>query len=555
MPHDATESRPVRNTMVHTFVRYASDEVRLPGKEGALSDSESARRLAQDELPLEKVVFNEETFPGLSRAASETITRLIGPHTVTLTYYNAAREPVAAPDEPGRYGCVMEVTPEGGRPFRRFRTLYRTPGFTDWTRAWVPAAITLPDTLGISPQVAKAQSETLALYLRDRFADALRRDEASAVLLAGLSETPPDAPRATGADDASARDRAWWVALKRQLYGPPEASPDRFTAPTREAGPAATTLRDGSEAEAGMAPGTAERIHAVCREWAEDSNEAFIACIARRGVIFHHQAYGVRDGQPMTTRTGSYMASISKLLAGTLLTMLADAGKVEMTAPVSEYLPILRGVPSERPLTLRHLMTHTAGMSEHWGDELHDFEERMALCLPHLEIGKRWEYNGASFALAGKVIEAVTGEALPQAFSRHLLQPLGMDDTDVRTMSWSTFSTAGDIARIGQLHLNQGGYGDLRFFRPEALQLLLPRRLTDELGPDATEEYGLGTGWFRDEGLGNATYGHGAASAATLRIDPDHNLVVVMTRNDAGRHFDTYHPRFMAAIAEGLRQA
>jgi CubicO group peptidase (beta-lactamase class C family) len=51
---------------------------------------------------------------------------------------------------------------------------------------------------------------------------------------------------------------------------------------------------------------------------------------------------------------------------------------------------------------------------------------------------------------------------------------------------------------------------------------------------------------------GSGTFGHGAASAATLRIDPVNDLVIVMTRNAAGTHFDKYHPQFITAVVDGL---
>jgi len=174
------------------------------------------------------------------------------------------------------------------------------------------------------------------------------------------------------------------------------------------------------------------------------------------------------------------------------------------------------------------------------------------LYYPHLQVGQRYEYNGAGLALAGKVIEAVSGEALPQFYHRHLLEPLGATHTDVTTMSWDTVSTPLDIAKIGQMLLNGGAYAGWRFFSEDTLRLMLPERLTRVLGPDAVEEYGIGISWFCGEGLGEGTFGHGAASASTLRIDPANELVIVMARNEAGANFETYHPQFLQMIVEGI---
>ena len=80
---------------------------------------------------------------------------------------------------------------------------------------------------------------------------------------------------------------------------------------------------------------------------------------------------------------------------------------------------------------------------------------------------------------------------------------------------------------------------------------MLPRNLEYLIGPTGNE-YGIGTSSFREHGLSDQTFGHGAASAATLRIDPVNDLVIVMCRNQAGKNFDQYHPRFIRAIVEGI---
>lgn len=67
--------------------------------------------------------------------------------------------------------------------------------------------------------------------------------------------------------------------------------------------------------------------------------------------------------------------------------------------------------------------------------------------------------------------------------------------------------------------------------------------------------YGVGTIPFDNDGLGKGTFAHGAASNATIRIDPEHDMVIVMTRNAAGTNFNTYFPKFMKAVAAGLQDA
>ena len=59
----------------------------------------------------------------------------------------------------------------------------------------------------------------------------------------------------------------------------------------------------------------------------------------------------------------------------------------------------------------------------------------------------------------------------------------------------------------------------------------------------------------RWEHVHNGKVGHGAASAATLRIDPDNDLMISMTRKAAGRNLDKYHPRFLKTVVEGMTEA
>ncbi len=150
------------------------------------------------------------------------------------------------------------------------------------------------------------------------------------------------------------------------------------------------------------------------------------------------------------------------------------------------------------------------------------------------------------------MIEAVTGEAIPQFYKRRLLDPLGCSNMRVTDTSGGATSIPMDIARIGQMLLNRGQYGEMRFFSEQTFEKMLPEKLTKVLGPETGIEWGIGTTWSNESGLGEGTFGHGAASAATLRIDPVHDLVIVMTRNAAGTHFEKHHPQFIAAIVDGM---
>jgi len=303
-----------------------------------------------------------------------------------------------------------------------------------------------------------------------------------------------------------------------------------------------------------MKKDAAEKIDAVLTQWAADTDEAFIACVVRRGVIVLHKAYGKRDGRPMTTQTKSWMASLTKLMSGTLVMMLVDQGLIDLDEPIDAYLPELRGIKVKTPLTMRHLYTHTAGMWGHWGEEKDDFEHLIAEYYPYLEVGKQFKYNGMSLELGGKIIEQISGLSVPAFFKKHLLDPLGCRHTDTNDCSGGSMSIALDMAKIGQLLLNKGAYGDKRFMSDETFEKLLPEKLTKVLGPNTKTQRGIGTTWYHHDGLSKRTFGHGAASSATLRIDPGNDLIISMTRNSRGRNFEKYHPKFIRAVVDGIAE-
>jgi len=477
---------------------------------------------------------------------------MIGPYQIKTTYYDSEHNVVTGAQKPGRYAAVAEIVTESGQTCRRFLTLYCLPAPLGWSEHVLDAPLALSPTLGIDATVAGAYPGAVADVVNGQLRESFNRSSGVAVLLAGLGQHAP----ADQIDEFYTRpeqlDRQWWVGLKRKLYGWDKQFAKPFVCPRPIEGEPAPMVRDGTLRQAGMNPDAADKIDAVLTEWAADTDEAFAVCVVRHGVIVLHKAYGTRDGKPMTVTTKSWMASLTKLISGTLMMLLVDQGLIDLDDRADKYLPPLRGRQGNKPLTIRHLYTHTNGMAWHWGRDVNDMEERIASLLPFYEVGKRYAYNGTGMELGCKILEGVSGESLPTFYRNHLLGPLGCEHTDVAGASADAASVPLDMARIGQMLLNKGAYGDMRFMRPETFEKMLPERLTKVLGPETEEVYGMGTSFFKDEGLGKGTFAHGAASAAIMRIDPENDLVVVMTRNAGGQNFDKYRPRFIEAVAQGI---
>jgi methyl acetate hydrolase len=182
------------------------------------------------------------------------------------------------------------------------------------------------------------------------------------------------------------------------------------------------------------------------------------AAATAEGPIFA-AGFGVRDtesGTTMTADTVVWIASMTKAVTSACAMQLVEQGRLSLDAPIATVLPeldkvqVLEGFapdgtprmrPARRPITLRHLLTHTAGfVYEIWNPEMGRYLEttgtpgiiscqNAALSIPlSFDPGERWDY-GIGIDWAGKAVEAVSGQKLGEYMQQNLLQPLGMQDT------------------------------------------------------------------------------------------------------------------------------
>ena len=180
-----------------------------------------------------------------------------------------------------------------------------------------------------------------------------------------------------------------------------------------------------------------------------------------KGVIYEG-AFGQREigkSAPMTLDTVVWIASMTKAITAAAVMQLVERGKLALDRPATEVVPALSaarvlegfdeaGKPRlrapKRPITLRHLLTHTAGFSyEIWSRDIGRFQQvtgtpgittctNAALGTPLLfDPGDKWDY-GINVDWAGKMVEAVSGQRLDHYFQDHLLGPLGMKDTSFK---------------------------------------------------------------------------------------------------------------------------
>jgi methyl acetate hydrolase len=203
-----------------------------------------------------------------------------------------------------------------------------------------------------------------------------------------------------------------------------------------------------------------------------------VAMAANAHELIYSGAFGRRwlpDGPPMTIDTVFLMASMTKAITSTAAMLLVEKGKLELDRPIAGVLPELAepqvlegfspdGEPklrrAKRPITLRHLLTHTSGFGYHFlNRNLLLYLEKTgipdlftgknaALNLPlSFDPGESWEY-GIGIDWAGKAVERVTDQTLQVYLDENLFGPLSMKDTTFKL-------TSEQSARFAGMHTRQ----------------------------------------------------------------------------------------------------
>jgi CubicO group peptidase (beta-lactamase class C family) len=211
-----------------------------------------------------------------------------------------------------------------------------------------------------------------------------------------------------------------------------------------------------------------------------------------------------------------------------------DQGIIDLDAPVGKYLPEFAGIADDK-LTIRHLFNHTSGLqnSGEWASDWNvALENQIAHILPSINIGETFSYHRAGYALAGKVMERISGRAIPYLFQENIFLPLGMKSAYADNTYGGLYCSAIDLARLGQMLLNKGNYNGYKFFSAETFSKMLPIQLVQ-----ANRKWGVGTSAMGGNGLSDETFGHSAASGSIFRIDPKNNLIIISARNSEGKSY------------------
>lgn len=296
--------------------------------------------------------------------------------------------------------------------------------------------------------------------------------------------------------------------------------------------------------------------------------------VGRKGFAVWQKGYGRLAWTPASAavipEASIYdLASLTKVIATTTAAMiLYDEGKLDLKAPVQQYLPEFTGEGKDK-VTIEHLLTHRSGLppgKQLWKTARTPAEARLQVLEAKLQqpAGQLFKYSDLGADVMGWVVERISGETLDAFTESRIFAPLGMEDTGflpdgaLRSRIAPTemtpprgypvhgevadesafalggiaghaglFGTATDLSVFAQMMLNGGEFNGTRIVREETIALFT-KPVADHraLGWEvAAGERGAG------EYLSGSAYGHVGYTGTSLWIDPEREMFVVLLTN------------------------
>ena len=285
----------------------------------------------------------------------------------------------------------------------------------------------------------------------------------------------------------------------------------------------------------------------------------------------------IENKKPVTPQTLFRIASITKLFTSTALLQLRDAGKLQLDDPVVKHLPwfSVQQEPDSPPILLKHLITHTSGLPResahpYWDTAEFPSYEEIEKTLPNqeqvLRTETRWKYSNLAVSLAGDVVAAVSGMSYEDYIEKNIFQPLGMNDTFIRTLpqdhplfavgygrrmpdgtrSLRPFGDCKGITPAANIATNLNDlakFAMLQFGKgPAGGKQILSGHTLDEMHTvhwlDKDWEFGWGWGFQVMRKKGKTFVGHGGSLMGfrtNLLINPEDKIaIIVLTNADDG---------------------
>lgn len=287
--------------------------------------------------------------------------------------------------------------------------------------------------------------------------------------------------------------------------------------------------------------------------------------ISRGGEVLYVRGYGSAGGsRPVTPDTRFAVGSLSKGFTALAVMQLVEAGRVELDAPLREYLPefTLADPAAAAEVTVRQLLNQTSGLADagfprqRSAQTLAERVTELAEARPVARPGREFNYFNPNYDLLARLVEAATGTPFGDYLEAHVFAPLGMVSTTSvltgvelrRTAglarghllafgipvpsaeedgflggSGGVITTARDLARFLALQGNAGRYGGARLLSPAGVALMHT--------PPPDTEGGYAMGWFETTRLGTRVLEHNGILStyyAEAVLLPDHGYGFVL---------------------------
>ena len=339
-----------------------------------------------------------------------------------------------------------------------------------------------------------------------------------------------------------------------------------------------------------------------------------VGLIAHGNDIVEFEAMGMADmeaSRPMQKDSIFQIMSMTKPVTAIGIMMLAEEGRLAIRDPVERYLPEfhnLRVATTEGPdaeqlstpnhaITIRDLLTHTAGIPDPAPASIRDYQQLMNVPLDEVvrqlarqpllfQPGTRWSYSSPGIEILGRIIEVCSGQKYEDFIATRILRPLGMKDSfffppadkvariamvytkkDGKLVpapasilggdpakhragavfpapGWGLYSTAEDLLHLYRMMLHNGIYEGHRYLSPYSVHLMTEPQTTGihPVGWMRGSNYGLSWEIVTDplgelHGHTIGTYGHGGAFGTQGWIDPNRDLISILLIQTASEGF------------------
>lgn len=305
------------------------------------------------------------------------------------------------------------------------------------------------------------------------------------------------------------------------------------------------------------------RVDAYMRAAVANDQFTGAVLIARDGKPLVDTAYGMASyelGVSKTPRTVFHIASMTKQFTAMAIMQLRDRGKLQVDDPICTYLADCP--PAWKPVTIRHLLTHTSGIANvsslpAWDDDLSVKHYSRAgfvnlfRALPlRFAPGEKYEYSNSGYFLLGLIVERTSGMGFGDYLKANIFAPLGMshsgyDDNRAvvpgaasgyysRGSGFITATYVDPSTRLGDTGIVSTTGDLLRWDQALYTDRLVSRRTLDEIFTPYRNGYGYG--WEIGTRFGRKTLAHsgsdGGFSSYILRFPDDRVTVVILGNGD-----------------------